>query len=177
MTVLDAIKNRRSVRKYDSKTIPAAVMEKLCDSLRLAPSACNFQPWRFLLVTGPDLKDQLVNAARAQSFIAEAPLIVVGCGFPDDAYKSMGGHGNSIEVDIAIAMTQLTLAAVEEGLGTCWIGAFDEKQVKATLNIPKNARVVAMTPVGYPSDPDMIRPVEDGRRKSAEEIFFMETYD
>ena len=88
----------------------------------------------------------------------------------------MGGYDNSVDVDVAIALDQLTLAAVAEGLGTCWIGAFDEAKVKSLLGIPKEVKVVAMTPLGYPSSADLNRPMEDGRRKGESEIFSVNRY-
>ena len=176
MDVMEAIRTRRSVRSYDSRPIPDEVMERLKDSLRLAPSACNYQPWKFILVTDPELKRALAKASMDQHFIAEAPLIVVGCGFPDRAYKHMGGYGNSTDVDLAIALDHLTLAAVAEGLGTCWIGAFHEEQMKKLLNIPAGVKPVALTPVGYPKSPELNRPVREQDRKTADEVFCEERF-
>jgi nitroreductase len=171
MNVLDAIKNRRSVRSYSDKPIPADVMAKMKLALRDAPSACNLQPWRFILVSDEKLRGDVAHAALDQMWMAQAPLIVVACGFPEQAYKKMGGYGNSIDIDLAIAVDHLTLAAVAEGLGTCWIGAFSEEAVKKVLGIPENVKVVAMTPLGYPSEAKLIRPVEESRRKPNAEIF------
>jgi nitroreductase len=176
MDVLDAIKTRRSVRSYSSRPIPDDVMERMKQALRYAPSACNFQPWRFILVTDAELRGKVAKAAHDQLFLAEAPLIVVGCGLPDQAYKGMGGHGNSIDIDVAIALDHLTLAAVAEGLGTCWIGAFDEEKVKRLLNVPAKVKVVAMTPLGYPASADLNSPVDDARRKSEREVFSVDRY-
>ena len=161
MTVLEVITKRRSVRSYDPRPIPEDVMSRLCDALRFAPSACNYQPWRFVLVTDPKLKEQLVDAARGQKFIAEAPVVVVGVGFPGEAYKKMGGEGNSVEIDIAIALDHLMLAAAEEGLGTCWIGAFIEEKARKLLGVPGEAKVVAMTPLGYPKSPELIHEADE----------------
>jgi nitroreductase len=171
MEVLEAIKNRRSVRSYSNKPIPAEVMARLRQALRWAPSACNYQPWRFILVTDERLKQGIVEAAHNWSWLAQAPVIVVACGFPEEAFKKMGGYGNSIDVDLAIAVDHLTLAAVAEGLGTCWIGAFDESAIKPLLNIPDEVKVVAMTPLGYPSRKDLNHPVQEGRRKPESSIF------
>ena len=171
MNVMDAIRIRRSVRAYDSCAIPDDVMERMKASLRLAPSACNFQPWRFVLVSDPALKEEVARAANGQDFIAQAPVIVIGCGFPDNAYKKMGGYGNSVDVDIAIALDHLTLAATAEGLGTCWIGAFDETEVKRLINAPASVKIVALTPLGHPASPDLLREVDQGKRKAANEVF------
>jgi nitroreductase len=176
MDVLEAIKTRRSVRSYSSRPVPDDVMERMKQALRYAPSACNFQPWRFILVTDAELRGKVAKAAHDQLFLAEAPLIVVGCGAPDQAYKGMGGHGNSIDIDVAIALDHLTLAAVAEGLGTCWIGAFDEEKVKHLLNVPAKVKVVAMTPLGYPAAPSLLSPIDDSRRKSEREVFSVDRY-
>ena len=171
MDVLEAIRVRRSVRQYDKRPIPDEKLNQVLESLRLAPSACNYQPWRFILVTDEDIKNQLVDAANGQSFIADAPVIVVGCGFEEDAYPRMAGSRSAVEIDVAIALDHLTLAAVEAGLGTCWIGAFSESKVKDILGVPDSVRVVALTPLGYPKSPKLIFPVDESRRKKREEVF------
>lgn len=176
MDVLDAIKTRRSIRKYKPDPIPGDVLQRLKDALRFAPSACNFQPWKFILVTEPQCKKALVAACCDQKFIADAPLIVVGCGFVEKTYHKMGGCGNSVDLDLGIALDHLTLAAADEGIGTCWIGAFDEKAVKKVLDIPKNVKVVALTPVGYPESEQLLRPCAESRRKTEQEIFCNEKF-
>ena len=176
MSVMEAIRNRRSVRAYDSRAIPDDVADQMREALRLAPSACNFQPWRFVWVTDPDTKNRLAAAAKNQTFIAQAPVVVVGCGLPDDAYKQMGGSNNSVTIDLAIALDHLTLAAAEAGLGTCWIGAFSEPEVKNVLNVPASMTVVAMTPLGYPQSPDLIQPDAPDRRKGTDEVFVSESF-
>ena len=171
MDVLEAIKTRRSVRAYSSRPIPADVLDRCRLALRYAPSACNLQPWRFILVTDGQLRQTLAQAAFDQLWMAEAPVIVVGCGFPEQAFKNMGGYGNSADVDVTISLDHLTLVAVAEGLGTCWIGAFDEGKVKRLLEIPEDVKVVAITPLGYPASPDLNRPLDDGNRKPESEVF------
>jgi nitroreductase len=171
MNVLEAIRNRRSVRAYAPRLIPEEVLARCRQALRFAPSACNFQPWRFLFLTDVELRRKIAEAAYDQLWMAEAPITVVGCGLPDHAYKTMGGYGNSADVDVAIALDHLTLAAVAEGLGTCWIGAFDEEQVKRLLGVPDHVKVVAMTPLGYPASPDLNHPIDESERKSETEIF------
>ena len=176
MDVLEAIKTRRSVRSYDPRPIPPEVLERMRQALRLAPSACNFQPWQFILVTDADLRRRLARAANDQTWMADAPVIVVGCGSPEAAYKHMGGDGNSVDIDVAIALDHLMLAAVAEGLATCWIGAFHGEQVKRLLGVPPTVKVVGMTPLGYPSSPDLNRPVEDAHRKPAAQVFSSNRY-
>jgi len=176
MDVHEAIRVRRSVRAYSSQPIPPDVLERLRQALRSAPSACNLQPWHFIFVADAALRRQLAHAAFDQRWMADAPLTVVACGFPERAYRHMGGYGNSVDVDVAIAVDHLTLAAVGEGLGTCWIGAFREDEVKRLLTIPANVKVVAMTPLGYPASPELLSPLENSRRKPAREIFSADRY-
>jgi nitroreductase len=176
MEVLEAIKTRRSVRAYSTRPIPDEVMERLRVAILYAPSACNYQPWRFIVVTDAELRRKVAQASNDQLWMAEAPVTVVGCGYPEDAYKGMGGHGNSVEIDVAIALDHLTLVAVAEGLGTCWIGAFNENAVKACLNIPERVKVVAMTPLGYPADTGLNKPIAEGDRKAPAEVFSIDSY-
>ena len=176
MDVLQAIKTRRSVRSYSPRPIPEDVMGHMRQALRYAPSACNYQPWRFIFITDPELRQKVAQASCDQLWMGGAPVIVAGCGVPEQAYKTMGGYGNSAEIDVAIALDHLTLAAVAEGLGTCWIGAFKEAQVHQLLNVPPGAKVVAMTPLGYPTDPAQIAPLGEGDRKAESDIFSTDRY-
>lgn len=176
MDVLEAIATRRSVRSYSPQPIHARVMQRMKQALRSAPSACNLQPWHFIFVTDADLRQKVSQAASGQTWMAGAPVIVVACGFPEKAYQHMGGRASSVEVDVAIALDHLILAAVAEGLGTCWIGAFDEAAVKLLLHVPRGVKVVAMTPLGFPASPGLNHPLQEGRRKPASEIFSNERY-
>jgi nitroreductase len=174
--VLEAIMRRRSVRAYADRPIPEEVMRRMSQALRSAPSACNHQPWHFVFISDAALRRQIAEAANGQSFMAVAPITVVACGFPEQAYKTMGGYGNSVDMDVAIALDHLTLAAVAEGLGTCWIGSFREPQVKQLLGVPRAVKVVAMTPLGYPASADLNRPLEEDQRKPAAEICSTDRY-
>jgi nitroreductase len=171
MDVMEAIRRRRSVREYREDPIPPDVLQRVTDALRLAPSACNYQPCRFILVTDPKLRTAVAEACNGQRFMANAPVIVAACALPEGAYKRMGGYWNSAEVDVAIAVDHLTLAAAAEGLGTCWIGAFDEAGLKRLLRIPAAAKIVALTPLGFPGQPSLLRPVEQDERRPRAEVF------
>lgn len=177
MSVLEIIKKRRSVRRYLSKKISDDLTQRLLESLRLAPSACNYQPWRFILVSEEQHRRQVAEACKNQLWMADAPLIIVACGNPDQAYKFMGGYGNSVDIDVAIAMDHLTLVATEEGLGTCWIGAFDEEALKTLLNVPAHSKIITLTPVGYPADKKALLDTKQKNRKEGSEIFFVESWD
>ncbi|MBC8358422.1 MAG: nitroreductase family protein [Candidatus Aminicenantes bacterium] len=169
MSVLDTIKSRRSIRKYKSDPIPEDVFQRVFEAVRQAPSGKNLQPWKFIVVKDKALKDSLARASANQMFMAQAPIIVVACGFPDDCYSHMGRYMKSWTVDVTIAFEHLVLQAEEEGLGTCWIGSFEEQEVKAILNVPDNVRVMALTPLGYPAEEPSYR-----GRKRLDEIV---TYD
>jgi len=165
MKVLDVIQKRRSVRKYKEDPIPEKALMRVLEAARLAPSGKNFQPWKFIIVKDKVLKEKLAKASAGQFFMAEAPIIIVGCGFPDNCYAHMGRYMKSWSVDVTIALEHLILQAQEEGLGTCWIGSFEEEEVKAILNIPENVKVLALTPLGYPDEIPRFR-----GRKSLDEI-------
>ena len=168
MDFYEVIRTRRSIRSYRSDPIPEKVLNRVLDAPRIAPSGSNRQPWKFIITKDEMLKQQLVPACGNQSFIAEAPVVVVACGY--DIHYNRGGYMGdmSVLIDVSIAFTHLILAARAEGLGTCWIGAFDNDEVKKILGIPGDANVVAITPLGYPKGEKF---TESRRRKSLEEIF------
>ncbi len=146
MDVFEAIKSRRSIRVFEKNEVKEEKLARVLEAGRLAPSARNMQEWRFVVVRDKALRGKLAEAAHNQYFVAQAPVVIVGCGTITDYV--MGCGQLSYPIDVAIAMTQMTLQAVEEGLGTCWVCAFDEEQVKSLLNIPAKSRVVALLPVG-----------------------------
>jgi nitroreductase len=152
MSVLDVIRERRSVRVYKSDPIPEESILRVLEAARLAPSGKNLQPWKFVIVQNSELKKRLAKASNQQDFIADAPLIIVACGFPDECYRTMGRYMKSWPVDVTIALEHLILQAQEEGLGTCWIGSFEEEEVKSLLDVPEHVKVLALTPLGYPGE-------------------------
>lgn len=103
MKVLEVIKKRRSVRKYKEDPIPEKDLMRVLEAARLAPSGKNFQPWKFIIVKDKELKEKLAQASAGQFFMAEAPIIIVGCGFPDNCYAHMGRYMKSWSVDVTIA--------------------------------------------------------------------------
>ena len=171
MSVLDVIRQRRSVRVYRKDPIPRESLLRVLEAARLAPSGKNLQPWKFILVRDNELKKKLAKASNAQNFIADAPIILVACGFPDECYRSMGRYMKSWPVDVTIALEHLILQAQEEGLGTCWIGSFEEAEVKSLLAVPEHVKVLALTPLGYPGEVPEFR-----GRKSIEEIVSYDSF-
>ncbi len=174
MDFYEVIRTRRSVRSYKPDPIPDDVLRRVLDAARIAPSGSNRQPWKFIIVRDEKIKRQLAVACSNQQFIAEAPVIIVACGY--NIHYNRGGYMGdmSMLVDVSIAFTHLILAARAEGLGTCWIGSFDNDEIKRILNIPEDVNVVAITPLGYPKSSDAF--VGPSSRKSLEEITSTDGY-
>ena len=150
MTVLEAIKGRFSVRKYTSEPVSDSDLATILEAARFSQSAKNFQDWRFIVVKDEAMRKKLVPAARNQSFVAEAPVVIVCCGINIDYVMTCGQH--TYNLDVAIAMENMSLTAYELNLGTCWLGAFYEDQVKELLGIPEDdVRIVGMMTIGHPS--------------------------
>lgn len=158
MDIYDVIRTRRSVRKYRSDPIPQEVLERVLDAARIAPSGSNRQPARFIVVTSADIKQKLVPMCHDQAFIATAPVLICAVG-RDIKYNRGEWMGDyAMIVDVAIAVDHLTLAARAEGLGTCWIGSFNNAAVKEFLKLPEDVNVVALTPLGYPEGDPFTEP-------------------
>jgi len=162
----EVVRTRRSIRSFRPDLVREDALNRVLEAVRIAPSGSNRQPWKFILVRNDGLKRRLAKACGNQMFIAEAPIVVVACG--SDIHYNRGGYMGdmSMLVDMSIAVTHLILAARAEGLGTCWIGSFDNKAVKGILEIPDDVNVVAVTPLGYP----MQGFSEPGTRKTLTEI-------
>jgi nitroreductase len=154
MDIYELIRTRKSVRAFQDRDVPEEVLTRLLDAARLAPSARNRQEWRFVVVRDLDTRRELIDAARGQTFVGEAPVVLACCAEGTDHVMSCGQL--TYPIDVAIAMDHLTLCAVAEGLGTCWIGAFNEEHVKRILGIPNEIRVVELMPLGYPADPSPV---------------------
>ncbi len=150
-SLMDLIEKRKSIRSYKPQDVEEEKLNYILQAFRKAPSAKNLQPWKLIIVKDKKKISDLSIACNNQTFLSEAPILIVACAKEDEAYGVMGGYMNSYPVDIALALEHLILAATEKGLGTCWIGAFKEKLVKDLLDVPDNIRVVAITPVGYPA--------------------------
>ncbi|MDY7040010.1 MAG: nitroreductase family protein [Chloroflexota bacterium] len=154
MDVLEAITTRRSVRKYSSRQVEDEKLEQILDAARLAPSWANRQCWRFVVVRDPQNISQLARprglVTQINRWLKDVPVIVVLCADPG---RSGTRHNQPYYMlDAGIAGEHLVLAATALGLGTCWIGAFDEAAVKEILDIPAGIRVVTLIAVGYPAE-------------------------
>jgi nitroreductase len=154
MDVYDAIRTRKSVRAWSDRPVEEDRLERVLSAARLAPSASNRQEWRFVVVSDPDLRRRVGIEAAAQEFVAAAPIVLACCAETDGRVMRCGQA--AYPIDVAIVMDHLTLAAAAEGLGTCWVGSFDEGKVREILGIPPAVRVVQLMPLGYPRDPSPV---------------------
>ncbi len=150
MDVYEAIRKRRSVRSFLDRDLPEETLVRILDAARLAPSANNRQEWRFLVIRDKAKKKAIADMTGSQGFIVEAPVILVCCGVDEGQVMRCGQ--DAYPIDVAIAIDHITLCAAAEGLGTCWIGNFNEEPIKRLLYIPRNVRVVELLPIGYPTD-------------------------
>ncbi len=203
MDVLEAIRTRRSVREFKPDPIPEETLSRLLEAMRIAPSGSNRQPWKFIVVRDPAMKEKLAQACtfarpngevRVQRWIASAPVVIVACGciaqsggayyrgdqlYLSDWKEAMEAvqagarpRESSLGVNLAIALDHLTLAAMEEGLGTCWIGGLDERLVKQALSIPDGWVAPLAMPIGYPVAWPAAKP-----RKSLPEIVCYDRFE
>ena len=145
MSVLDVILNRRSIRKYNDKDIPQDILEKIMEAGRQSPSAANRQPYHFIVVTNSEIKKDLPELVSR--FIKNAPVLIVGCANPKALLT-----GKWAVVDTTIALENMVLTASNLGIGSCWIGSFNEQEVKDKLQIPEKWKVVALISLGYPAE-------------------------
>ncbi len=170
MDVFTAISQRRSVRAYKAIEVEEEKLKKILEAARLSPSASNRQEWKFIVVRNKETKKKLARAAFGQSFIGEAPVVLAACGTESKAIMACGQPAYTVDVSIACAF--MILQACDLGLGTCWIGAFKEDEVKKLLKIPDSVRVVAMLPLGYPDEGPSQR-----SRKGLDQIICFEKFE
>ena len=149
--LLKIIKGRRSVRWYQDKAIPSGIIEKIKQALIWAASAGNLQSRKFFFVFNKDLKEQLANThGSTRWFVAQAPLVIVGCA-DEKKIEKYGQRGRSLFAinDVSLSMQNAMLLAHEQGLGSCWVGSFDEGKVRKILKLPKHLRPIVILPIGY----------------------------
>ena len=174
MKFLEIVKKRQSVRNYKQQPVPREIIERCAEAARLAPSACNSQPWKFIIVDKPEKKDELAMAAFSGvysicKFVKRAPVIVVVVTEKMSYAARVGAFLKNIQyslIDIGIASEHFVLQAAEEGVGTCMIGWFSERRVKKVLGLPKTANVDLLISMGYPETDEQREKI----RKSIDEI-------
>ena len=143
MDVYDAMKKRRSIRKYRKGKISNDMLERLLECASIAPSGMNLQPWELVVVTDDETKKKLVHACGGQGFIDDASLFIAGVDDPGAKWH---------RVDLAMAMEHIALEAVELGLGTCYIGRFSPEEVKSVLSVPESRAVTLCMVAGFPDE-------------------------
>lgn len=157
---IDLVKKRKSIRSYSSQPVQRELIDQCLEAARLAPSACNSQPWSFIVVDEKKVKNEIVKKALSgiysmNNFVKEAPVIIVVITENSTYIARMGGMFRGVKynlIDIGIACDHLTLQAEDLGLGTCWLGWFNENAVKKVLGLPKKTRVDVMISLGYPQE-------------------------
>ena len=171
MDVFEAVHERHSIRAYQDKPVPREKLERILEAARLAPSAKNVEPWHFIAVTDAEKRKALSKGLYAK-FLVQTPLVIVACG---DKKASPDWYA----IDTALAVENMILTAINEGLGTCCVGSFDEKQVAALLKIPENFEVLLLLAVGYAREKLDLSSKVLGlvrRRKILSEIASLEEY-
>lgn len=149
MAFLELAARRYSLRRFSDQPVEKEKILQLLEAARLAPSAVNYQPCHFIVVTDEKLKAR-ISEGYARDWFAKAPVVIVACGDHNTSWKRRDGKDH-VDVDVAIAVDHLTLAAVELGLGTCWVCAFDAAHVHEVLELPDHLEAIALVPLGYPA--------------------------
>ena len=161
MDIFEAIKKRYSCRAYLDKAIEADKLARVLEAARLAPSARNFQDWRFVVVTDAEARAKLAEAANNQKHVGTAPAVLVACSTRDHVMRCGQPVG---PIDVAIALEHIALQAVAEGLATCWIGSFYPDKVRPILGMPNDTAIIELMTIGYPADrqpPPKREPIEN----------------
>ncbi len=170
MSLIDIVKKRYSVRGYLEKEVEKEKLLQVLEAGRLAPSAVNYQPLQYIVITDGDER-QKVTQCYERNWIKSAPVIIVICGDHSVSWKRSDGKDHC-DIDVAIAVDHMTLAATDLGLGSCWVCAFDAKLCRELLELPSHLEPIALLPIGYPSKE---RSTETPR-KSLEELVSWEKY-
>ncbi|MCD8260821.1 MAG: nitroreductase family protein [Bacteroides sp.] len=170
MTLLELIRKRRSVRNYEDRPVEKEKIEYVLECARLAPSAVNYQPWHFIIITQEEVKKELIKCYPREWF-KKAPLYIVACMDINQSWKRAGDGKEHGDIDIAIAVEHICLAVTEQGLGTCWVCNFDPVLCKEILGLAKQTEPVVILPVGYP---DSTEPVPSKRKTIKETCTIIE---
>lgn len=176
MKFMELAVKRESTRKYSAKPVPREVIDRCLEAARMAPSACNSQPWSFMVVDNEEKKNEIVDKAMAgiyatNKFVRTAPVVIVVITEHSKYIARMGEMFRHLKynlIDIGIACDHLTLQAAELGVGTCWLGWFNEKQLKKILDLPKSTKIDVLLSMGYPENETL--PPRPKKRKPLDEI-------
>ncbi len=150
MEFLELAKQRYSVRAYKSTPVEAEKLQEVLEAARVAPTACNLQPFQLIVIHTKGREEEL-RRIYSPSWFVQSPIVICICGIPSQSWVRRD-RKNYRDVDVAIAMDHLILAATDLGLGTCWVGAFDAEEARKVLRLPEDVEPIAFTPLGYPDD-------------------------
>lgn len=172
METIECIKSRRSVRKFKKKEIENEKLIKILEAAIHAPSSGNLQNWEFIIIKDEENKKRIAKAALNQNFISEASIVIIACS-NDDKMIFYGRRGKELYAiqNVSAAIQNILLAANDLGIGSCWVGAFNEKELKKILEIPENVRPLAIIPLGYPDETP-----EKPPRRALKQVLFEEKY-
>lgn len=174
MNFIELVKKRKSVRKYLDKKIPRELIDQCIEAARLAPSACNSQPWSFLVIDNHEMINEIARKSMTglyslNKFIADAPVVIVVVREKSKFIARLAGTFRGIQyslIDIGIACDHLILQATDLGLGTCWLGWFDEKAIQKILKLPKSSKIDVVLTLGFPEDDSL----KEKKRNSLSEV-------
>jgi nitroreductase len=173
MDILETIKNRRSIRTYKRQELPQETLDKLLEAARWAPSAGNVQPWAFVIASSQQIKQNISLGAFGQKSLEEASIVIIVCADEKRAEQSYGSRGKTLYClqDTAAAIQNIMLTAHSLGLGSCWVGAFKEEEIRKVIKAPKEMRPIALIPIGHPNENPTAR-----NRRPLSEITRKETF-
>ncbi|MDS1029144.1 nitroreductase family protein [Bacillota bacterium LX-D] len=149
MSFLDIAKKRQSVRSFENRPVEKEKLLQVLEAARVAPSAVNYQPWHFIVLQDEEMKKKVANS-YAKDWLQKAPIIIVACGDHSKSWHRADGKDH-LDIDLAIAVEHMVLAAVDLGLGSCWVCAFDAKKCSKVLDLPAEFEPIALLPLGYPA--------------------------
>ncbi|MDX9768863.1 MAG: nitroreductase family protein [Tenuifilaceae bacterium] len=171
---LDLAKSRYSCRSYSEQVVPKDTIMNVLEAARIAPSATNAQPWRFVILTQPEVRHEVASCYSGE-WLKSAPVIIVACGNHSESWRRADGKDHC-DIDLAIGIDHITLAAAEHGLGTCWICKFDAMRCAEMLKLPKGVAPIALIPLGVPAEKNNYSE-RHLVRKSMDEIVTWEGYN
>ena len=159
MHLIDVILSRRSIRKYKTRSVPKEALKRILEAGRYAPSAANKQPWHFILITEQKIKE-LLSKGKWNSFIKDSAFTIVGCAYEGNIFARRWST-----VDTTISLQNMVIAAWSMGIGSCWVGDFEEAEVRKILHVPRRWRIISLISFGYPDETPKVTP-----RKSLKKI-------
>lgn len=171
MDFINVVQERYSVREFKDQAVEKEKILRVLEIARLAPSAVNYQPWHFIVLTDKQAIENIATETYRGAWLRKAPVLIVAIGDHSQSWKRRDGKDHC-DIDLAISIDHLTLGATDLGLGTCWVCAFDAQRAKEILDLPSHLEVVALIPLGYPDEGS--KPLK--KRKDLEEIVSWERY-